>query len=235
MDKSAVDRQIKQMVEFIKQEANEKSQEILTKAEEEFNMEKLRLVEQEKVKVKTEFDRKNKQVEIKKRIDFSNEVNASRLKVLQEREGVLDKVKDAVLQQLVSSGEPSQPAYKEMLTKLILQGLYQLKEDKVVVQVRKSDASVGATAAKDAAATYKKSTGKDCKVDCDTQNFLPDKNDPVKPCAGGCKLMTPDGRISVDNTLNARLNVVLAQKLPDIKILLFGRSASRTHIDQGEF
>eukprot|EP00961_Rhodomonas_salina_P163075 2196557-Rhodomonas_salina.1 len=26
--------------------------------------------------------------------------------------------------------------------------------------------------------------------------------------SGGCKMMTPDGRISVDNTLNARLNVV---------------------------
>eukprot|EP00961_Rhodomonas_salina_P045136 606356-Rhodomonas_salina.1 len=117
-------------------------------AEEEFNMEKLRLVEQEKVKVKTEFDRKNKQVEIKKRIDFSNEVrdaedteqnkqsntqrnansrkltqtclhlrkpfcssphaaraqvNASRLKVLQEREQVVQKVKDAVMQQLIAS------------------------------------------------------------------------------------------------------------------------------------
>mmetsp|Transcript_43711 Transcript_43711/g.102828 ORF Transcript_43711/g.102828 Transcript_43711/m.102828 type:complete len:236 (+) Transcript_43711:157-864(+) len=235
MDKSAVDRQIKQMVEFIKQEANEKSQEILTKAEEEFNMEKLRLVEQEKVKVKTEFDRKNKQVEIKKRIDFSNEVNASRLKVLQEREQVVQKVKDAVMQQLIASGEPSQPAYKEMLTKLILQALFQLKEDKVVVQARKSDSSVATTAAKDAAAQYKKATGKDCKVDVDPQNFLPDKNDPVNPCAGGCKMMTPDGRISVDNTLNARLNVVLAQKMPDVKIMLFGRSATRTHIDSGEF
>lgn len=235
MDRSAVDRQIKQMVEFIKQEANEKSQEILTKAEEEFNMEKLRLVEQEKVKVKNEFDRKNKQVEIKKRIDFSNEVNASRLKVLQEREGVVDKVKEAVMQQLVASGEPSQPAYKEMLTKLVLQGLFQLKEDKVVVQVRKGDAQVAGAAAKEAAAQYQKGSGKTCKVDVDSVNFLPDKNDPVNPCAGGCKLTTPDGRIAVDNTLNARLNVVLAQKLPDIKIMLFGRSATRTHIDQGEF
>mmetsp|Transcript_44145 Transcript_44145/g.90113 ORF Transcript_44145/g.90113 Transcript_44145/m.90113 type:complete len:231 (-) Transcript_44145:276-968(-) len=230
MEKQAVERQIKQMVEFIKQEAKEKSQEILTKAEEEFNMEKLRLVEQEKVKVKTEFDRKNKQVEIKKRIDFSNEVNASRLKVLQEREAVVEKVKEAVMQQLQAGGDN-----KDMLSKLILQGLFQLKESTVVVQVRKSDTSTATAAAKDAAANYKKAMGKDVKVDVDMQNFLPDKNDPTNPCAGGCKLMTPDGRISIDNTLNARLNVVLAQKLPDIKIMLFGRSATRTHIDAGEF
>jgi hypothetical protein len=43
-------------------------------AEEEFNIEKLRLVEQEKVKVRTEYERKQKQVEIQRfhklRFDF---------------------------------------------------------------------------------------------------------------------------------------------------------------------
>lgn len=230
MEKQAVDRQIKQMVEFIKQEAKEKAQEIATKAEEEFNMEKLRMVEQEKVKVKAEFDKMTKQDEIQKRIAFSNEVNASRLQVLQHREQVLDQVKEQVLQQLQSQGDG-----KDMLSKLILQGLYQLKESTVVVCVRKSDTSNATAAAKDAAANYKKAIGKDCVVNVDMQNFLPDKNDPTNPCAGGCKLMTPDGRISIDNTLNARLAVVLAQKLPDIKIMLFGRSATRTHIDAQEF
>jgi vacuolar-type H+-ATPase subunit E/Vma4 len=33
-------------------------------------------------------------------------------------------------------------------------------------------------------------------------------------CAGGVKLYTPDGKIAVDNTLNARLQVVLAQARP---------------------
>ena len=67
-------------------------------------------------------------------------------------------------------------------------------------------------------------------------------------CAGGVKLYTPDHMICCDNTLNARLDVVLSQvrlaplarfvvmvlasqKLPDVKIALFGRSASRVHID----
>ena len=33
----------------------------------------------------------------------------------------------------------------------------------------------------------------------------------TRRCAGGVKLYTPDGKIAVDNTLNARLQVVLAQ------------------------
>jgi V-type H+-transporting ATPase subunit E len=47
MNDKDVDKQIKQMVDFITQEAKEKANEILIKATEEFNIEKLRLVNQE--------------------------------------------------------------------------------------------------------------------------------------------------------------------------------------------
>jgi V-type H+-transporting ATPase subunit E len=49
---------------------------------------------------------------------------------------------------------------------------------------------------------------------------------------GGVKLTNKAGTITVDNTLNGRMEVVLQQQLPDIKIALFGRSATRTHIDR---
>lgn len=230
MDQSAVNKQIKQMVEFIKQEANEKAHEILIKAEEEFNIEKLRLVEQEKVKVKTEYDRKHKQIEIQKRIAFSNEVNASRLKVLQSRDEVLSSVKAVVGNELGKIGDPSNAAYKDLLTKLTVQGLYQMMEPVIVCRVRQSDSAVMSGILKDVAAQYKQGTGKDVQLSVDKE-FLPKKDDAVSPCAGGVKLYTPDFKIAVDNTLNARFDVVLAQKLPDIKIALFGRSATRKHID----
>jgi len=230
MDQSAVNKQIKQMVEFIKQEANEKAHEILIKAEEEFNIEKLRLVEQEKVKVKTEYERKHKQIEIQKRIAFSNEVNAARLKVLQSRDEVMSSVKAVVSNELGRIGDPTNAAYKDLLLKLTLQGLYQMMEPAVVVRVRQSDSSVMQGVLKDAAAQYKQGTGKECTVTLD-KDFLNKRDDPLAPCAGGVKLFNADYQISVDNTLNARLDVVLAQKLPDIKIALFGRSATRKHID----
>ena len=48
MDDQEVQKQINQMVEFIKQEAEEKANEIRVAAEEEFNIEKLQMVELEK-------------------------------------------------------------------------------------------------------------------------------------------------------------------------------------------
>ena len=44
--------QINQMVQFIHQEASEKAAEIKLKADEEFNIEKLRMVESEKQKIR---------------------------------------------------------------------------------------------------------------------------------------------------------------------------------------
>ena len=83
-------------------------------AEEEFNIEKLRLVEQEKVKVRTEYERKQKQVEIQRKIVFSNEVNAARIKVLQSRDEVVSSVKSVVLGELSKLGEPSAAGYKDL-------------------------------------------------------------------------------------------------------------------------
>lgn len=56
------------MVAFIENEAKEKADEIETKADEEFNIEKVRLVQQEKKKVTTLYERKEKQVEIQKKM-----------------------------------------------------------------------------------------------------------------------------------------------------------------------
>lgn len=93
-----VERQIEQMVRFIKQEAEEKANEIRVSAEEvraaqpasppvrrskktqllphserlvaaqEFNLEKLQLLEQEKTRVRKEYERREGQVEVKKKM-----------------------------------------------------------------------------------------------------------------------------------------------------------------------
>lgn len=92
--RSQVERQIEQMVRFIKQEAEEKANEIRVSAEEvrwqhtpssevplaaphshipvpalqEFNLEKLQLLEQEKAKIRKEYERREGQVEVKKKM-----------------------------------------------------------------------------------------------------------------------------------------------------------------------
>ena len=63
MSDDEVQRQLKQMVNFILKEAEEKAREIKIKAEEEFNIEKQRIVQEKKLKIQKEFERKEKQLE----------------------------------------------------------------------------------------------------------------------------------------------------------------------------
>jgi V-type H+-transporting ATPase subunit E len=56
------------MMGFIEQEANEKVEEIDAKAEEEFNIEKGRLVQQQRLKIMEFYERKEKQVELQKKM-----------------------------------------------------------------------------------------------------------------------------------------------------------------------
>ena len=73
------------MVQFIKQEANEKAREIAIATEEEFNIEKLSMVDGEKIKIAKEYERKETTVDTAKKIEASTGRNAMRLKVLSAR------------------------------------------------------------------------------------------------------------------------------------------------------
>ena len=56
------------MMAFIEQEANEKAEEIDAKAEEEFNLEKGRLVQEQRLKIMEFYEKKEKQVELQRRM-----------------------------------------------------------------------------------------------------------------------------------------------------------------------
>ena len=66
-DKDAKKR-ITQMINFILQEAREKADEIRMKADEEFQIEKGRILNPERLKLNQEFDRKFKDLEIKQKM-----------------------------------------------------------------------------------------------------------------------------------------------------------------------
>lgn len=73
------------MMAFIEQEANEKAEEIDAKAEEEFNIEKGRLVQQQRLKIMEYFEKKEKQVELQKKMyvnDFKKLLTMSLCHVL---------------------------------------------------------------------------------------------------------------------------------------------------------
>lgn len=218
-----VQKQINHMMAFIEQEANEKAEEIDAKAEEEFNIEKGRLVQQQRLKIMEYYEKKEKQVELQKKIQSSNMLNQARLKVLKVREDHVRNVLDDARKKL---GEVSKDAqYRDILNLLIVQGLCQLTETHVTVRVRKVDLPLVESLIDDVQKVYKEATLKDVTVKIDQDNFLP-----ADSC-GGVDLYAARGRIKVSNTLETRLELIAQQLIPEIRGSLFGNNPNRKFTD----
>lgn len=214
--------QVTQMKEFILNEARDKAEEIDAKALQEFSIEKFKIVNATKDKVRQDMQKKQKQVETQMAIAKSTAINRSRLEKIKCRQETLAKMaeeaKAALKQQLTN-----QAASKQFITKLIVQGLLMLLEDEVQVVCKAADDALVASCLGDAAQQYsqviQKETGatKTVLVTLDKANKLP------PALMGGVKLGCAGSTITIDNTIDARLDLVLDQAKPNIRKLMFGK------------
>jgi len=219
-----VAKQIKHMMAFIEQEANEKAEEIDAKAEEEFNIEKGRLVQQQRIKIMEYYERKEKQVELQKKIQQSNMLNAARLKVLKAREDHVGTVLDEARKKLADITK-DQTTYTNLLQQLITQGMLQLLELNVLLRCRQVDLPLVESVMGSAVAAYKEKTGRDCNLKVDQESFLSPN------VGGGIDLLAQRGKIKISNTLDARLDMIAQQMIPEIRTSLFGRNINRKFAD----
>ncbi|KMZ70197.1 V-type proton ATPase subunit E [Zostera marina] len=226
MNDGDVSKQIQQMVRFIRQEAEEKANEISISAEEEFNIEKLQLVEAEKKKIRQEYERKEKQVDVRKKIEYSMQLNASRIKVLQAQDDLINSMKEEAAKVLLKVSHNHHP-YKHLVKELIVQSLLRLKEPAVLLRCRKEDLSQVESVLHSAKHEYaEKEHAHPPEIIVDTEVYLPPApahhDDHGKYCSGGIVMASRDGKIVLENTLNARLDVVFRKKLPEIRQRLYG-------------
>ena len=146
------------MTMFIRQEALEKSKEIKIKADEEFAIEKSKLVRQETSSIDSQYEKKFKQASMSQQITRSTLANKTRLKASEKLRGYTeDKGK-----------------YQEICKNLILEGLYALNEDKVAVRARKDDYSVVKKSIEDAKKEYKEKISKEITIELDEKNPQPE-------------------------------------------------------------
>ncbi|KAF4354787.1 hypothetical protein CsatB_004665 [Cannabis sativa] len=230
MNDADVSKQIQQMVRFIRQEAEEKANEISVSAEEEFNIEKLQLVEAEKKKIRQEYERKEKQVDVRKKIEYSMQLNASRIKVLQAQDDVVNSMKDVASKELLNVSRDHH-VYKKLLKGLIVQSLLRLKEPAVLLRCREADLSLVESVIDSAAQEYaEKDNVSPPEILVDHKVYLPPapthNQSHGLSCSGGVVLASRDGKIVFENTLDARLDVVFRKKLPEIRKLLCGQIAA---------
>merc|ERR1711985_59574 len=198
-------------------------EEIEAKALEDFNIEKLKLVQQMKDKIRQEYVHKAKQVETQCAIARSTAINRSRLEKIKARQEVLGKVQDDVTAKLQAELR-SEPKHKKIITDLITQGLLLLLEDEVSVKCRQCDERLVQGCLNDAASEYtrviKSQTGvtKTVKLTIDQSGFLapPPGQGAGASCIGGIVLSCSDGKIKVNNTLDERLKLTMELDKPAI-------------------
>jgi V-type H+-transporting ATPase subunit E len=122
-------------------------------------------------------------------------------------------------------------AYASFLRDLLLQSFFKLMERNVTIQCRQADLDLVSKAAVEAKAAYEanpkiaNSPVPQLEVTLDRENFISES------MTGGVVVHAIDGRIRVDNTLEARLEQLNELMLPQIRLQLYGPSPNRKFFD----
>jgi V-type H+-transporting ATPase subunit E len=218
MNDDEVLNEMNKMVAFIKQEALEKAREIKVKADEEFAIEKAKLVKQEQHAIDAQYEKKRKGAEVAQKIAQSTLTNKSRLKLLHRREEHLQDLFSTARSSILVLAE-DEGRYAQFLEGVIVQGFLQLMESNVTVLARKTYLEIVKQSANAAAKSYNEISGRE--VLFDVEATLSDDG------AGGIKLVSGSRRITIDNTLDERLRLLEDRMLPEIRHDLFGPNENR--------
>jgi len=149
-----------------------------------------------------------------------------RLKVLDAKQGGLADILTAAKEDLgnVSKGGD----YKDTLQRLIVQGMHKLQEPTVVVRCRKEDLSIVEGQVDSARKTFKSTFNIEAPtITVDKKTFLAPGPVPGVDgvyCAGGVIVLSADGKIQCNNTLDHRLTIAYKQCLPHLRAMLFGEA-----------
>ncbi|RMY87638.1 hypothetical protein D0862_10642 [Hortaea werneckii] len=221
MSDDQVATELRKMTAFIRQEALEKAREIHLKADEEFSIEKSKLVRSETARIDGEYEKKFKQAGMSQQITKSTLANKMRLRVLSAKQEMLDGLFEKAQKELSNKGSKDQKKYQDILKGLILEGMYALNEKKVLLRCRKKDNDLVKKAADAAKEEYKKTMNMEVEIAIDEQNKLPEGS------AGGLTIINSTGKIDITNTYEERLKLLETDALPAVRTILFGENQNR--------
>eukprot|EP00106_Octopus_bimaculoides_P016280 XP_014783722.1 PREDICTED: V-type proton ATPase subunit E-like [Octopus bimaculoides] len=206
-----VQKQIKHMMAFIEQEANEKAEEIDVKKICNYFILNLGIL-----------------VILIFSLSFfsqsSNLLNQARLKVLRDRE---EHIKDVLEEARRRLGQVTNDKhrYRGILEGLITQALFQLLETNVIIKCREQDVNLVKEVLPQCQENFKAATSKDVKVTISTDSFL------ASSVSGGVEVFAQQGKIKVINTLDKRLELISQQMLPQQREILFGKNVNRRFLN----
>lgn len=226
MSDDQVNTELRKMTAFIRQEALEKAREIHLKADEEFSIEKSKLVRSETSRIDEEYKKKFTQAGMSQQITKSTLANKTRLRILSARQELLDELFEDASKKLSDSASKDKSKYEAILKDLILEGLYALvNEKKVTLRCRKKDDDLVKKASEKAKEEYKKNMKRDVEIKID------DKERVSEESAGGVIILNSTGKIDINNTLEERLHLLETDALPVVRSTLFGENQNRKFKD----
>jgi len=145
-------------------------------------------------------------------------VNAARLAKISKQQDRIGNITTEVRAQTANLAQD-----QEFVCNLVVQSCLMLLEDKVVVRCRPRDVTVVNAVLDAASAKYhniihdQAGKSKNVALEIDQSKPLPDD------CSGGVICSVRGGDIQVDNTIDARLDLVMEQDKPAIRNALFQR------------
>ncbi|KAB8227851.1 V-ATPase V1 sector subunit E [Aspergillus alliaceus] len=217
--------ELRKMTAFIRQEALEKAREIELKADEEFAIEKSKLVRQETAAIDSLYEKKFKQAAMSQQITRSTLSNRTRLRVLSARQELLDELFQQARDKISGIAAKDAKKYESVLQGLILEGLYALNEENVAIRVRQKDSEAAKKAIEGATKEFKDKVGRDVTVEIDESEPLPEGS------AGGVVIVGGNGKIEISNTFEERLRLLEIDGLPAVRETLFGKNVNRKFYD----
>mmetsp|Transcript_32784 Transcript_32784/g.37172 ORF Transcript_32784/g.37172 Transcript_32784/m.37172 type:complete len:235 (+) Transcript_32784:65-769(+) len=231
MNEEEARRTVDQMAKFILQEADDKSKEIESRALEEYDIEKTKIIQASKVKTHAEYDKKRKQFEVTKKIARSNAINATKLRKMEARNQGIENIIEEARLDLAANVTKDKNAYKKLLKELIVESWLRIDEREIKVRCRKEDQSLVEGVLEDAKkdyldlledATGTRPTG--AKIALNKESYLPPgpkKGEEGLSCCGGIELSAYTDRLKCNNTLDHRLSLCFSDSIPLIRSTLF--------------
>ncbi|KAF7954653.1 hypothetical protein BPAE_0119g00160 [Botrytis paeoniae] len=192
--------------------------------DQEFAIEKSKLVRQETSSIDTQYEKKFKTARMSQQITQSTVANKTRLKVLSARQELLDGIFEQA-QGKLKEATNDKGKYTEILKNLLLEGMYALNEGKLQVRGRKQDYDLIKKAIEEAQKVYKEKMKKDVTASIDEKNPLPEES------AGGLSIIGGGGKIDINNTFEERLKLLQDNALPSVRTTLFGPNVNRKFYD----
>ena len=231
MSTSDIERRIKQMCDFIIQEATDKADEIKRKTEEESAIDRQTIAQEGKMKVEEEYEKKEKDLQVQQRIAQSAEIGRQNTRRMVARDELLNQLFALAKERLAELCTSDVEKYKNVLADLMLQGLIKIEERDIVVRCRKVDEEIVKELIPVVKEKYIRMMQEECgetvdidvTLNTDESKMLapPPNGTPMISCAGGIVMEGHSGRLVLDNTFDKRLEVCFHDLKPATRKCLF--------------